>query len=108
VKLLETLLARPSLDARESYLARLFLSRIHERHNRSDEAAAVLKGATTGQTVLIARAHNTLSRENAAEAAALAQSAATVQNDDYWWGYRFGQYWVPEELLKQLREEARR
>ena len=36
------------------------------------------------------------------------ERAALLGVEDPWWGYRYGQYWLPEELLKALREEARK
>ena len=36
------------------------------------------------------------------------ERAALLGVDDPWWGYRYGQYWLPEELFKALREEARK
>jgi hypothetical protein len=106
--MLEDLLKRPALDSRESYLARLVLARARDQQNRLDEAGALLGQAPQGQSVLLARAHNALRRGNASEAARLSAEAAALPADDSWWGYRFGQYWVPSTLFKELRAEARR
>jgi tetratricopeptide (TPR) repeat protein len=105
-ELLEGLLKRPTLDAREGYLARLFLSRVRDRQNRVDDAAAVLAAAPAAQSILVARSYNATRRGNAHEAATFAEDAARSRIDDPWWGYRFGQYWVPEGIFKALREEA--
>ena len=105
--LLAGLLDRDGLDERESYLARLFFSRIHDAENRLDEAAAALADAAVAQSVLIARAHNAARRGNARDAAAFADQATRSTVEDPWWSYRFGQYWLYERLFTQLREEAR-
>ncbi len=106
-ELFEKLIAR-SLDARERYLARLFLARIRDRQNRLADAAALLAETATHQSSLIARAHNAQRRGDAREAAGYVERAALLGVEDPWWGYRYGQYWLPEELLKALREEARK
>ena len=90
-QILEKLIARPSLDARVSYLARLFLTRMRDRQNRLDEAATLLAKVPAAQSALIARAHNAARRGNARDAATLAEQAALSTLDDPWWGYRFGQ-----------------
>lgn len=107
-QILEKLIARPSLDARVSYFARLFLTRVRDRQNRLEDAAALLAKAPATQSALIARAHNAARRGNARDAAILAEQAALSKLDDPWWGYRFGQYWIPSDLYKELREEARK
>jgi hypothetical protein len=106
-QILEGLLARPSLDARKSYLAGLFLSRVRDHQNRLGDAAAALTKTPPAQSALIARAHNEVRRGNARDAAILAGQAALSTLDDPWWGYRFGQFWLPLELYKELRDEAR-
>ncbi len=106
-EILEKLLARPSLDDREAYLARLFLAGIRDRQNRLDEAAALLAKPPVAQSSLLARAHNAQRRGDSADAASFVERAMLSQTDDPWWGYRFGQYWVPRPLFKALREEAR-
>ena len=105
-ELLEELLTRRSLDTKYHYLVRLFLSRIRDRQNRLDDAAALLAEAPSAQSILIARSYNAARRGSAREAATLAEDAARSTIADPWWGYRFGQYWVPAETLKALREEA--
>ena len=105
--LLGNLIAR-SLDPRERYLSRLFLARIRDRQNRLADAAALLAETATHQSSLIARAHNAQRRGDAREAATYVHRAALLGVDDPWWGYHFGQYWLPEELFKALREEARK
>lgn len=107
-RILERLLAGPSLDARRSYLARLFLSRLRDHQNRLEDAAAILAKTPPVQSALIARAHNAVRRGTARDAAILAEQAALSTLDDPWWVYRFGQYWIPLELYKELREEARK
>lgn len=107
-QILERLLARPSLDERETYLARLFLARVRDHQHRLEDAAAVLAKTSAAQSALIARAHNALRRGHARDAAVLAEQAVQSTLDDPWWGYRFGQYWVPLDLYKALREEARK
>ena len=107
-ELLEKLIARPVLQPRERYLARLFLARIRDRQNRLDDAAALLAQTQTHQSSLIARAHNAQRRGDAREAATHVERAALLGVDDPWWGYRYGQYWLPQDLFKELREEARK
>jgi tetratricopeptide (TPR) repeat protein len=107
-RILEGLLARPFLDERQSYLARLFLARVRDRENRLEDAAAILAKAQPIQSALLARAHNAIRRGNTKEAALFAERASHAALDDPWWGYRFGQFWVPDDLYKQLREEARK
>lgn len=107
-QILETLIARPPIDPTVSYLARLFLTRVRDRQNRLAEAATLLAKVPPTQSALIARAHNAGRRGNARDAATLAEQAALSTLEDPWWGYRFGQYWIPSDLYKQLREEARR
>jgi tetratricopeptide (TPR) repeat protein len=107
-EILEKLAARPSLNQRERYLARLFLARIRDRQNRLDDAAAVLAQTATHQSSLIARAHNAQRLGDARAAAAHVERAALLGTDDPWWGYRYGQYWLPLDLLQGLREEARK
>jgi hypothetical protein len=106
--ILEKLVARASLEERDRYLAHLFLARVRDRQNRLDVAAALLTQIATHQSSLIARAHNAQRRGDAREAAALADKAALLGTDDPWWGYRYGQYWLPLDLLKALRAEARK
>jgi len=110
--LLERLLTRAELSKRDIYLARLFLGRVRERQHRLDAAAGAFDAALStlmAQTALLARAHNAQRRGNASEAAAFAERAmSSGGTDDPWWAYRFGQYWLPQDLYKALREEARR
>lgn len=107
-EILEKLIARSSLDQREHYLARLFLARIRDHQNRLDDVAALLAQTAVHQSSLIARAHNAQRRGDVREAAAHVERAALLGVDDPWWGYRYGQYWLPQELFKELREEARK
>jgi predicted Zn-dependent protease len=104
--ILDTLLAGSSLEARERYLAILFLSRIRERQNRLDDAAALLKLAAVHQTSLIAGAHNAQRRGDPKEATTIVDRMTRLGTDDPWWSYRFGQYWLVKSLFKELREEA--
>ncbi|MBA3297450.1 MAG: hypothetical protein H0U19_10975 [Acidobacteria bacterium] len=112
VLLLDRLLMRAELSKRDIYLARLFLGRVRERQHRLDAAAGAFDAAIStlmAQTALLARAHNAQRRGNASEAAAFAERAmSSGGTDDPWWAYRFGQYWLPRDLYKALREEARR
>ncbi len=107
-QILEQLLARPSLDQRQSYLALLFLTRVRDRQNRLEDAAALLAKAPATQSALVARAHNAVRRGHARDAATLAEQATLSKLDDPWWGYRFAQHWIPRDLYKELREEARK
>lgn len=106
--ILEKLLGRPALDQRQRYLARIFLARIRDRQNRLEEAAALLAQTAVHQSSLLARAHNAQRRGDARDAAAHVDRAALLGTDDPWWGYRYGQYWLPENLLEELRAEARK
>lgn len=106
--LLENLSVRTGLDARTQYLAHLFLGRVRLLQTQLDAAAAALNRLTPHQSGLLAKAQLAQRRGDAREAAALADRASRLQTDDPWWSYRFGQYWLPDQLLAQLRAEARK
>jgi hypothetical protein len=106
-ELLEKLIGLP-LQGREKYLSRLFLARVRDIQKRGDDASALLDQAAVHQSSLLARAHHAQRRGDARTAAALVERASLLGTDDPWWGYRFGQYWIPPALFKELREEARK
>lgn len=110
-RVLEALI-QAQADQRTRYLARLLLGRVRERQKRTDEAAQLFREAAAvlpGQSARLALAHRLHKGGRAAEALKMAQAVTNPNDiDDPWWSYRFGQYWLHEEMLAALRAEARR
>jgi Tfp pilus assembly protein PilF len=111
---LAPIVARTDLDARLTYLARLFLGDVRARAGKTDEARALLEQAIavvpSGQSAHIAVARVVRSSGDHDQAGALLHRMmnAPVKPDDPMIGYRFGQYWVPDPLIATLRAEALR
>ena len=107
----------PLLDepvgAREAYLSRLFLSRAQIRAKQFDEAERVLEQAAkvmpSGQSAYVGLAFVHAQEEDSKAVADALQRMlmAPREPDDPWVAYRFGQYWVPDALIRELRAEAR-
>jgi tetratricopeptide (TPR) repeat protein len=111
--LMEVIEERAPASGRERYLARLFLGRLHERQDRLEDAARLFEDALTinasGQSAFVALAEVTRRRGDAGGAVRMSERmlAAPRPDDDPWTGYRFAQYFVRDDLLAQLRKEAR-
>ncbi len=109
-RILESVVARPDLLARTSYLARLFLGRAYEEQKRLPDAQRAYTGAlaaVSAQSVLLALSHNAQLQGRASDAAEFAERATTMQRSpDPWWAYFFGQYWMAPDLFVSLRKEA--
>jgi tetratricopeptide (TPR) repeat protein len=101
-------------DPRQAYLARLVLGAIRERDGQLDAAAVLFDDASRrvpcSQSAVLALMRIARSKGDARIAAdALDRLLQQPPNrDDPWWNYPFGQYWLPETLLKILRAEVRR
>lgn len=108
--ILESIVARPDLPVRTSYLARLFLGRAYEDQQRLPDAQRAYTGALavlSAQSVLLALSHNAQLQGRASDAAEFAERATTLpMRQDPWWRYFFGQYWTSQELFASLRLEA--
>jgi hypothetical protein len=104
---------RVVVDAREGFLARLFLGGVRQRAGALDEAAALFEQAigivASGQSAFVQLAHVEHLRGDAGGAAAVIDRMlkAPTRPEDPWSGYRFGQHWLVEPLLATLRKEAR-
>jgi cytochrome c-type biogenesis protein CcmH/NrfG len=110
VTLLEGLV-RARHDVRTAYLSRLLLGRAHERLERFDRAAAVFRDAISvlpAQSARLAFAYRLQGQGDGARAVWLAEAIAEDRKvEDPWWAYRFGQYWLLDDVLAALRAEAR-
>jgi tetratricopeptide (TPR) repeat protein len=101
-------------DRRMAYMARLFLADISQRGNDRQRAEALLEQAIglvpSGQAAHLALAQLARDAGEFERAAVLLHRMmnAAVKPDDPWVAYRFGQFWVADELIRQLREEARK
>jgi tetratricopeptide (TPR) repeat protein len=110
--MLEPLLLEP-VGSREAYLGRLLLSRVHVRAKRFDEAARTLEQAArampSGQSAYVGLAYVETERANTNAAGETLQRMLTAPQtpDDPWVTYRFGQYWVPDPLVRELRADVR-
>jgi tetratricopeptide (TPR) repeat protein len=99
-----------SSDPRVRYLSSLFLG--HLTDAMGDPAAAArwyqnAIDATPGQSAVVARSE-LLHRSGDVDAAAAALPAMLQgTNDDPWWSYPFGQFWLIEASRTQLRALAR-
>ena len=102
-------------DARQRYLARLFLGRVAERGGKTDEAVACYRRALAewpaGQSAAFALAHATERASGAAAARplvedALERPAARDARGDPWRSYLFGLPGLADELFDDLRREA--
>jgi Flp pilus assembly protein TadD len=100
-------------DARIGYLAQLFLARVHGRHERFDAAEGALRAALrfvpSGQSAQIDLIGTALRRGRGTEAGSLTDAMFTpaAAVNDPWWSYRFGQFWLIESVVEQLRHEVR-
>lgn len=106
---LENLTARQDLPVRNRYLASLFLGRAYQRQQRLDDAERAFTAALAAanvQSALLALSHNAQLQGRTADAAALAERAASTTGLDPWWRYYFGQYWLVPGLFDALRWEA--
>jgi thioredoxin-like negative regulator of GroEL len=110
VTLLEALV-RARHDERTAYLSRLLLGRAHERLERFDRAAAAFRDAILvlpAQSARLALAYRLHGDGDGARAVWLAEAVAEDRKvEDPWWAYRFGQYWLLDDVLAALRAEAR-
>lgn len=110
IAMLLSVATRKDVAARVTYLAKMFLGRAYESHGRLDDAQQAYSDAlAVGQTqsVLLALSHNAQLQGRKAEAATLAERAATkILARDPWWAYAFGQYWLYTDLFAALRQEA--
>jgi Tfp pilus assembly protein PilF len=104
---LERFLAQPGLTDREQYLARLFLARAMSAAGHLDAAEALLASAAPRQSALLARAGIALQRGAPEAAAAWVERATQPAENDPWWLYRYGQYWLSAALVGELRLQAR-
>ena len=104
--------ATPAPPLRTAYLARLFLGEVHARQRHTARAATLFEEAVTlvpsGQSAHIAllKLARTTGNQEQATAALHRMLRAPGQPDDPWIGYRFGQFWVPDRLLAELRAGA--
>jgi thioredoxin-like negative regulator of GroEL len=111
--LLTPLLDR-SLPPREAYLSRLLLSRVKARARDFAAVARLLNEAVqampSGQSAYVglADAQARLADDAAAAATLRRMISAPRTPDDPWVSYRFGQYWVPDALVGELRSEVRK
>jgi cytochrome c-type biogenesis protein CcmH/NrfG len=110
VTLLEALV-RARNDQRTAYLSRLLFGRAHERLERFDRAAAAFRDAISvlpAQSARLALAYRLHDDGDGARAVWLAEAVAEDRKvEDPWWAYRFGQYWLLDDVLAALRAEAR-
>lgn len=99
-------------DARDNYLARLFLAGIRERTAHVDAATALLEEALkivpSGQSAFVALAEVARGRGDTTAAVSIVERMLQAPSapDDPWWEYRFGQHWVVDSLLAALRKDA--
>lgn len=107
VRLLEDFLAQPNLTDRERYLASLFLARAVSAAGRLDGAEALLAAVAPAQSALLARADIALRRGTPDAAAVWVERATQSAENDPWWLYRYGQYWLSAALVSELRLQAR-
>jgi tetratricopeptide (TPR) repeat protein len=111
--LLAPLLLEP-VPAREAYLSRMLLSRVKVRAKQYADAVRILdeaaKAMPSGQSAYIGLASVARQQGNAAavDDALQRMLKAPQVPDDPWVSYRFGQYWVPDRLVRELRTEARK
>lgn len=111
--LLEPIVAATRTPARRTaYLARLFLGEIHARQRQPSRAGLLFEEAVrlvpSGQSAYIAllKLARTTGNQEQATAVLHRMLGAPTQPDDPWIGYRFGQFWVPDPLLAELRKGA--
>lgn len=115
-RLLEPLVAQQPRDAppRIPYLARLYLGAVRARQRQPAVAAALFEEAIalvpSGRSAYLAQASLARSDGDRSRSAALLRRMmdAPAKPDDPWIGYRFGQYWVLDGLIAQLRKEVQR
>ena len=106
--------AAPAPPLRTAYLARLFLGEIHARQRQTARAAPLFEEAVTlvpsGQSAYMALLKLARTTGNQEQATAMLHRMlrAPAQPDDPWIGYRFGQFWVPDRLLAELRTGAQK
>ena len=112
--LLESLLSGSTkLDARDEFLACLFLAGIRQRAGQLAAAASLLDRAATavpsGQSALVARVAIDQERGNASAVAAALDRLfrAPANPPDPWLDFHRGQFWTIDPLLAALRAEAR-
>ncbi len=112
-RLLAPLVAEaPDAPPRIAYLSRLYLGEVRTRQRQAEAAATLFEEALalvpSGRSAYIALASLARAGGNWNQASAVLHSMlrAPTGPADPWIGYQFGQFWVPDRLIAQLRAEA--
>jgi tetratricopeptide (TPR) repeat protein len=112
-ELLERLIARSSdPPVRIAYLSRLYLADLRARQRQAAAATTLLEEAITlvpsGRSAYLALAKLARAEGKTDESATAVHRMllAPTAPPDPWVGYRFGQFWLPDGLIAELRRRA--